>query len=453
MNRSSIIGTIFAIAVFLLIPATAQSADIEVSDTCSLADAIKAANTDEASGGCAAGDGADTITLSADITLDAALPLITTEITIEGSGFTILGNGRTHIIGVNSKGALTLNEVTMVGGKSAWGGAIGNLKGRLTITKSMITGNSADQGGAIGNEGTLFIKDSVIQDNSAEGKGGAIFNQAGKVSIESSLFRQNSARINGGAIHNDEGIVMISNSSIFKSNSSSYSGGAIANSDGIVSVINSSFVSNTAGPDRSKSSGGAILNNVTFRANRGYLSIDSSSFIYNSASENGGAISNSFGDLTIINSTFASNLAGDLGGGLFVYDNVDVRFSTFYGNSAGNGGGGIHLKHADIEFKLSSSIIAGNRGGSNCFGRLDLNEMNLIEDGSCFATLSGDPMLSELVEPEDGSPAYYPLLEGSPAIDAAHDDYCPDTDIIGTPRPQGAACDIGAFEYTGPASD
>ena len=81
--------------------------------------------------------------------------------------------------------------------------------------------------------------------------------------------------------------------------------------------------------------------------------------------------------------------------------------------------------------------------------RLKLNQDvgDLIEDGNCFAEISGDPMLGDLVEPEVSSPAYLPLLEGSPAIDAAHPAYCRKTDRVGTERPQGGACDILAIEY------
>ena len=68
-------------------------------------------------------------------------------------------------------------------------------------------------------------------------------------------------------------------------------------------------------------------------------------------------------------------------------------------------------------------------------------------DGSCDAEFSGNPMLGDLVEAEDGSPAYFPLLAGSPAIDAANSDFCPETDQIGTERPQGEGCDIGAIEF------
>ena len=47
-----------------------------------------------------------------------------------------------------------------------------------------------------------------------------------------------------------------------------------------------------------------------------------------------------------------------------------------------------------------------------------------------------------------GSPAYYPLLEGSPALNAGDNNYCPDKDQRGTNRSGSStdACDIGAYE-------
>jgi hypothetical protein len=49
---------------------------------------------------------------------------------------------------------------------------------------------------------------------------------------------------------------------------------------------------------------------------------------------------------------------------------------------------------------------------------------------------------------DNGGPTLtHALLDGSPAIDAADDAACPATDQRGVPRPQGAACDIGAYEY------
>jgi hypothetical protein len=46
-----------------------------------------------------------------------------------------------------------------------------------------------------------------------------------------------------------------------------------------------------------------------------------------------------------------------------------------------------------------------------------------------------------------GSPVpTLPLLRGSPTIDAGDDATCPATDARGVHRPQGAHCDIGAYE-------
>ena len=70
--------------------------------TCSLGDAIKAANTDMAVGGCNAGSGADTITLTANILMDGALPYINSTITLEGGGFTIDADRKSRIFYVES---------------------------------------------------------------------------------------------------------------------------------------------------------------------------------------------------------------------------------------------------------------------------------------------------------------------------------------------------------------
>jgi len=40
---------------------------------------------------------------------------------------------------------------------------------------------------------------------------------------------------------------------------------------------------------------------------------------------------------------------------------------------------------------------------------------------------------------------HFPLLEGSPAIDAGNDAFCPSTDQLGQPRV--GVCDIGAIEF------
>ena len=66
------------------------NADLNGTD-CNIYDAITAANTNTATGACPAGraddhaDGHDVITLNQDITLDAVLPEITSDLTIDGT--------------------------------------------------------------------------------------------------------------------------------------------------------------------------------------------------------------------------------------------------------------------------------------------------------------------------------------------------------------------------------
>ena len=466
-----LISVSIAFALFLL-ASPVYAADIAVSADCSLADAITAANTDTAANGCPAGEDADIISLSADVTLGAELPAITSDMTIEGKGYTINGSNRYRIFVVEG-GNLTINHLILTAGKAsnkgnpvvdhdrnlimtadnALGGAILN-DGTLTISSSTFTGNSADErGGAILNNGTLTISSSTFSNNSA-GDGGAIYNfveSIGNITISSSAFSNNSADYDGGAIYNERGTLTISDST-FSDNAADRSGGAMLNWGGETSISNSSFSGNSArGRDVG---GGAIYNERT-------LTISNSNFSNNSARVVGGAIHNE-NTLTISNSSFNGNSAR-YGGGLFVSDNANFQISqsrntltqvTLVDNSADSGGGIYgaartlgYFNYVESTVNLYNSIVAGNSGG-DCVGELTANFNNLIQDGSCSPALSGDPLLGALVEPEDGSTAHYPPMAYSPAVGAANERYCPDADQVGTARPQGSACNIGAIEYT-----
>ena len=389
-----------AISTAFLLALPVYAADIRLSSRCTLADAIIAANLDRAEGDCPTGRGADTITLTRDITLDGGLPKITSDITIEGGGYTISGDNRWRIF-YNDGGALTINDLTMTKGR-AEGALISNADGALKAT----TANPI--GGAIVNwQGALSIANSAFSDNSAEYYGGAIYNREGKLSIIDSSFSGNSA--NGG-------------------------GGAIVNS-GELSISDSTFSSNDSAGD------GAIFNS-------GELSISDSNFSGNSAEQHGGAIY-SWGDLSIVNSTFSDNSADWSGGAIFNHSGIlGIANSTFSDNLAGQDGAIRNVRNGELS--IVNSIIAGNNSTCYSSNGLTQNIGNFIQDGSCSPALRGDPMLGELVELEDGSPAYFPLLAGSPAIDAADDAHCPATDQIGAARPQGAGCDIGAIEYAAP---
>ena len=171
-------------------------------------------------------------------------------------------------------------------------------------------------------------------------------------------------------------------------------------------------------------------------------------------------------------SSFSDNGAGSIGGAIYFdsrHDLASVSNSTFSGNRAlsggavaarnrkttlthvtmlnnfGNTGHDVYVSELQaVDFNIYNSILSGRSFGDACQGRVNGNSGNLIADGSCAPAISGDPMLNEAT----GSPAYFELLDGSPALDAADALYCTEMDQLGEARPQGAGCDIGAIEST-----
>jgi hypothetical protein len=199
----------------------ARAAGISVGGGCTLADAITAANTDTATGGCTAGSGADTITLSGDVILTRVnnttsggngLPLITSTITIEGAGFAIardLSAPDFRILYVEASGNLTLNDTTVTGGVLVpyLGGGIYNNGGTVTISNSTISGNSAADGGGIFNYGTVMISNSTISGNSASFSSGGLYS-SGTALISNSTIIGNTASSSGGGVTCDVGGVV-----------------------------------------------------------------------------------------------------------------------------------------------------------------------------------------------------------------------------------------------------
>lgn len=230
-------------------------------------------------------------------------------------------------------------------------------------------------------------------------------------------------------------------------------GGAIGN-NGVLTVTNSFFWNNSGG------SGSGILN-------EGHLYVADSTFADNVATNGwgggrGGAIDNT-GTLTVTNSTFSRNMAfggyGAPGGGAI--NNTGMAWllnSTFSDNRStayrANEGAGSGIANRGT-MHLYNTIIANGIDSADCSGILTTNINNLIEDGSCGAAFSGDPLLGPLVD-YGGATFTQALLPGSPAIDAGDNTTCPTTDQRGVVRPfdgdndGSVRCDIGAYEAVTP---
>ena len=109
MKKLTLLLSILALFLFALMPVYA--ADITVDENCSLADAIKGANTDEAVGGCSAGDGVDVINLAEEVILGAELPHIASTIIVKGNNHRISGEGAHRIFYVLESGMLRIESL------------------------------------------------------------------------------------------------------------------------------------------------------------------------------------------------------------------------------------------------------------------------------------------------------------------------------------------------------
>lgn len=207
-----------------------HAANITVDGTiCTLADAITAANTNLAAGGCIAGDvGSDTIDLQTNVTLSVALPVISSSIVLQGNNYTIDANGTARVLEVGVAGTLTLEYVTITGGSTLEaGGGIFNNGGTVIINNSTISNNFASTyGGGIRNAGNLTINNSTISGNIAVTSGAGVDSDAAgfAVTINNSTITQNSANNgfgggSGGGVAVGSGTVAL-NRTIVAGNSS-----------------------------------------------------------------------------------------------------------------------------------------------------------------------------------------------------------------------------------------
>jgi hypothetical protein len=195
--------------------------------------------------------------------------------------------------------------------------------------------------------------------------------------------------------------------------------------------------------------GGAIYNGGT-------LIVINSTFLNNTATNDGGAILHWSGGATIVNSTFSANSANY--GGAIAEDGgtISIYNSTLSGNTATSNGGAFSSWNTPVT-AIYNTIMANSTAPEDCWQGLggtltgDHNIIKTTGGGiqSCSSvTIStSDPNLGAAT----GSPAYFPLNSGSPAINAGDDIICAaapvsNTSQNGVTRPVGSHCDIGSYE-------
>src|SRR6266702_4328625 len=346
------------------------------------------------------------------------LSLTANTITVQGAGAaatTVDGRNASQVFNVSPAASVTIGQLTIIHGNAARGGGIQNA-GTLTLTNSTVAVSAAGNGGGIYNQegGTLALAGATVSQNVAGRDGGGIANNGGTVQLSLSTVSANKASQAGGGIVSFFGTVSISQTTIAGNTASgknSEGGGGIANGDGTLTVDKSTISGNST---NSGTGGSAIFNILT---------------------------------TSVSNSTISGNTSPQTSGSVLNSDTMTLSYVTIASNSAGIVNSG--------SVTATGTIIADSTQGPNCFGNRfqEPSGFNLDSGTSCRLSqatdlTSTDPLLAPLAS--NGGPTQTQALEpGSPAIDhgGTSANGCPPTDQRGITRPQGPACDIGAFEF------
>lgn len=173
------------------------------------------------------------------------------------------------------------------------------------------------------------------------------------------------------------------------------------------------------------------------------MTIEGSTIRNNSAAGQGGGGIGNFGTLTVVNSTISANTDESTSGG---------------GGGIGNAG----------TMTVKNSIVGNSTAGGDCVNLVTFSAEgdNFDTDGTCaaldaaFTQVTGGQLALGPLTENGGPTRTHALLAGSVALEAAADCSLLDgitpvtEDQRGIARPQGAACDVGAFEaeLEGPVS-
>ena len=367
-------------------------------------------------------------------------------------------------------------------GGLAYGGGIYNNGGIPVITNCNFTSNGAYAHGWVGSSGIgsgysyggamyntssspvithcSFTTDSAYGYHSdgyqGFGYGGGIYNYSSSPVIRNCSFNAEvGAGDNfgyGGGIYSATTCNVTLDSCKFTGNISINNGGAIYHYDGKLIATHCVFNSNSSG------NGGAIrlgdpgpgISSIT-----GYGNV----FAKNTASSGGGGAISTYmnGGLdTLINNLFVSNkdLSATGGGALHLIGSSHYIFNnTFYADSTISGGGGAIYSYLGPVFTIANNIFYNNYGAGTGVDTSMSAAGTLIFSNNLYS--STNPLFVNAANPLGADGIWATADDGlqlqkcSPARNAGANVYVvpgETTDITSSPRIEGTAVDIGAYE-------
>ena len=409
------------------------------------------------------------------------LPVVTGRLTIRGASAeaTIIeraaGAPKFRILDVSATGVVTVRQVTLRNGDTTGNSLLNQLPGgpgagilaagTVVVVDSVVRDNNQDHpspgpavqltdGGGIAG-GTVELTHSTVTHNFAETGGGVYIGPGGGLTVTQSTIADNHARTGAGVRFGSEGALTMDASVVDGNVIGDYGDGGAG-----------LFIGN--GTNRALLTGSVVtIRNSTVAHNNNYIG------------GGGGIAMGAVGTLLLSHSTVADNFAAMFGGGIAAWQGTaTILESTVGRNGAREGGGAFNVSapahvvvrnstivqnqtsmgsavYAPPDSTLENTILALNTG----FGCAPFTSLghNVIDGFPCVALqstdITADPAVGAYVDPGRPGTGHYPLLAGSPAIDAGDNDGCGLTDQEGLTRPIDGngdglrVCDIGAIEF------
>ncbi len=394
------------------------------------------------------------------------LRFVLASIAAAGEQIWVAGGTYTPTDGADRAVSFTLkNGVAIYGGFAGMPGTEGNFTRDWEANPTILSGDIGDPYPdaadnsyhvvfASGAGSTAVLDGFTIQAGSATGsypwpsgedRGGGMLNLGASPTLTNVTFSDNTAQY-GAGMYNASSSPTLTNVTFSHNTASSDGGGMHNNSSSNPTLTNVTFSDNTAysGSGIYNVGSSPTLTNVTFS--------------HNAASSDGGGMHNDLGsNPTLTNVTFSGNSAATWsGGGMWNSGSSPTLTNvTFSGNSAPTGSGGAIMNWQESRPVIENSIFWGNGDtefANNASAALINN--SIVAGGcpygsACRNVIDANPLLGPLAD-NGGFTQTMALGVGSPAIDAGNNATCASTDQRGVARPQGSACDMGAFEVVVP---
>lgn len=458
-------------------------ADEDVANgTCSLREAVQAANTDADYRGCVYGSATatDTIVLAGAGLYEITIPqvgtgddnlsgdidvLSSTDFIVTGGTATVLGGiesatimsslaaGRIMSVtsgitvritnidfagarpsiqsgeqdggAIYNAGTLRLVGCSLFDNQARWGGAVYGASGSSTdVRRSRFYANTAAEGGALCSAGSVLLTDTDFVGNHATGSGGAVvMSGSGGWTITRVRFIENRSDSDGG-------------------------GAIVSYGTGSINASESLFESNVVSAE-ADNGGGAWWTG----GNPANVTISLSLFVYNytdtvsapGPNHGGGAIHVDGSNVSVSNTTFHANSSLNATGGAFSVQSGSLTLSSVTA-TLGSAATAMVLAVGGGTASVGKSIFQLNTGATDCSGTVNTNGYNLASacafTGNTSTHVDGSASLGPLAD-NGGFTKTRALEAGSAAIGAGGAS-CAVLDQRGVHRK--TVCDIGAFE-------